>query len=104
MVNYPKVSKRRNGYLTFTEKPDCRCSVSGDPHYRTFDGQMIHFMGICKYTMATSTKDAPYFFAVEVKNEHRGNTRVSYTRMVDIKLSNVTIRLLPGHKMLVSDK
>ena len=64
---------------------------------------MIHFMGICKYTMATSTKEASHFFAVEVKNEHRGNNRVSYTRMVDIKLPNVTIRLLPGYKMLVSD-
>ena len=89
-------------FKTFSVKPDCRCSVSGDPHYRTFDGEMIHFMGICKYTLAASTKEAPNFFAVEVKNEHRGNTRVSYTRLVDIKLKNVIIRLMPGNKMLVS--
>ncbi|XP_029633300.1 zonadhesin-like [Octopus sinensis] len=25
----------------------CICKVSGDPHYRAFDGQMIHFMGTC---------------------------------------------------------
>ena len=89
-------------FSLFLEKPDCACTVSGDPHYRTFDGQMIHLMGICKYTLAKSTEDAPHFFTVEVKNEHRGNKRVSYTRMVDVKVSNVIIRLLPGHKMQVS--
>ena len=50
-----------------------------------------------------ATEQAPEYFAVEVKNEHRGNNRVSYTRMVDIKLELITVRLLPGNKMLVSD-
>ena len=63
---------------------------------------MIHFMGICKYILAASTRKASHYFVVEVKNEHRGNTRVSYTRLVDIKLKGVTIRLMPGNKMLVS--
>ena len=77
------------------------CIGSGDPHYFTYDGQMIHFMGICKYTLSTST--AGIYFAVEVKNEHRyGSTSVSYTRMVDVKINNDTIRLLPESKILVS--
>ena len=62
---------------------------------------MIHFMGICKYTLSTST--AGKYFAVEVKNEHRyGSKRVSYTRMVDVKLQNVIIRLLPRRRIMVS--
>ena len=28
-----------------------QCSASGDPHFRTFDGHMIHFMGVCVYTL-----------------------------------------------------
>ncbi|GAB1600471.1 uncharacterized protein LOC115228872 isoform X3, partial [Argonauta hians] len=76
----------------------CECHVSGDPHYHTFDGQMIHFMGTCKYTLVASV-----FFDVEVKNENRhGNTAVSYTRMVDIKLNGDTIRLLPGGQVKIN--
>lgn len=79
-------------------KDRCICTASGDPHYKTYDGQMIHFMGICKYILTAGKS-----FTVEVKNEHRGGSkRVSYTRMIDIKLGNVTIRLLKGKKILVS--
>ncbi|XP_052830493.1 uncharacterized protein LOC128249920 [Octopus bimaculoides] len=79
---------------------NCKCSASGDPHYRTFDGQLIHFMGTCKYTLARSLQSkGARFFNVEVKNENRGNKKVSYTRMVDIILNGVRIRLLPKLKM-----
>lgn len=83
---------------------DCVCKVSGDPHYYLFDGQVIHFMGTCKYTLVSTTKDSSLTaFSVEAKNEHRrGNMKVSYTRMVDIKVNGVTLRLLPKHKILVS--
>ena len=81
----------------------CTCSASGDPHYRTYDGQMIHFMGVCKYTMTKSlTKNDPCAFSVEVKNEHRGrNRRVAYTRAVDVRIYGKLVRLAPGHKVYV---
>ncbi|GAB1605714.1 zonadhesin-like [Argonauta hians] len=82
----------------------CRCSASGDPHYRTFDGQVIHFMGTCKYTLARSlTSHDTQYFNVEVKNENRGNKKVSYTRMVDVQLKHVHIRILPGRKIRINN-
>ncbi|XP_061173301.1 zonadhesin-like [Saccostrea echinata] len=82
----------------------CTCSASGDPHYRTYDGQMIHFMGICKYTMTRSLKrNDPCAFSVEVKNEHRGrNRRVAYTRSVYVKIYGKVVRLAPNHKVYIN--
>uniref|UniRef100_A0A8C0UZN4 VWFD domain-containing protein n=1 Tax=Cyanistes caeruleus TaxID=156563 RepID=A0A8C0UZN4_CYACU len=60
------------------------CHVHGDPHYKTFDRVTHNFMGNCTYTLAkvcSNTTSLPYF-NVEAKNEHRGNTRVSYVREV----------------------
>lgn len=82
----------------------CTCMASGDPHYKTYDGQMIHFMGTCKYTLTKTTKDyGDCSFSVEVKNERRGkNTRVSYTRTVDLNMYGKKVRLSKGGKVSVS--
>ncbi|CAI9720129.1 Hypothetical predicted protein [Octopus vulgaris] len=83
----------------------CQCRAVGDPHYRTFDGQMIHFMGSCKYTLASTINGTRLSnFNVEVKNEHRGYKRVSYTRLVDIKINGVTLRLYPKHRIAVNNE
>jgi fructose-1,6-bisphosphatase len=44
----------------------CTCMASGDPHYKTYDGQMIHFMGTCKYTLTKTTKDFNIFFVASL--------------------------------------
>ncbi|KAI0235586.1 Zonadhesin [Lamellibrachia satsuma] len=80
------------------------CYVSGDPHYRTFDGLMLHYQGVCRYNLASSQQhypDLPYF-QVLAKSEHRyGNTHVSYTRYVDVEVFGHTVRLNKGKKVYV---
>ena len=60
-------------------------------------------MGICTYTMVKSTGvDKCGGFRVEVKNEHRGNKRVSFTRYVDVILKDTIIHLGRKNQILVS--
>ncbi|CAC5390658.1 unnamed protein product [Mytilus coruscus] len=81
----------------------CTCMASGDPHYKTYDGQMIHFMGTCKYLLTKSKENNECSFSVEVKNERRGrNMKVAYTRTVDVKIYKKTVRIMKGGKVLIN--
>ncbi|XP_072232326.1 zonadhesin, like [Leuresthes tenuis] len=81
------------------------CSVSGDPHYTTFDKHTHHYMGACSYTLTkpcNSSSDLPYF-TVDTQNEHRGsNKKVSYVRAVVVNVNNVTVILGKGRKVQVN--
>ncbi|XP_074009679.1 IgGFc-binding protein-like [Numenius arquata] len=90
-------------------KPECLeesygiCHVHGDPHYLTFDKVRHNFMGNCTYTLAkvcSNTTSLPYF-NVEAKNEHRGNTRVSYVREVLVEVYGVRIAIVKKEKSRV---
>ncbi|XP_067380543.1 zonadhesin, like isoform X2 [Channa argus] len=81
------------------------CSVSGDPHYTTFDKNNHHYMGACSYTLTKPcniSSDLPYF-TVDTQNEHRGsNTMVSYVRAVVIEVNGITVILGKGRTVQVN--
>uniref|UniRef100_A0A3B3DYQ4 NIDO domain-containing protein n=1 Tax=Oryzias melastigma TaxID=30732 RepID=A0A3B3DYQ4_ORYME len=70
------------------------CTVSGDPHYYTFDNKVFHFQGTCTYVLSEQCQNELPYFRVEGKNEHLGSTRVSWTGLVKVFVYNETIELV----------
>ncbi|XP_074162904.1 IgGFc-binding protein-like isoform X3 [Sminthopsis crassicaudata] len=62
--------------------------VSGDPHYRTFDGVAFTAQGACHYTLTRScrTQGWPPAFSVHVHNEHLSSMAVAWTRRVQVEV------------------
>ncbi|XP_076616110.1 alpha-tectorin-like [Chaetodon auriga] len=73
------------------------CTISGDPHYYTFDGRLFHFQGTCTYVLSEQCGQELPYYRVEGKNEHRGSTHVAWTRLVKVYVYNETIELVKGH-------
>ncbi|NWV73982.1 FCGBP protein, partial [Dasyornis broadbenti] len=93
----------QNGKPVCLEESYGICHVHGDPHYKTFDKVTHNFMGNCTYTLAKVCSNAtslPYF-NVEAKNEHRGNTQVSYVREVVVEVYGQRIVILKQEKSQV---
>jgi len=82
----------------------CTCSAYGDPHYRQFDKKYYTFNGFCKYTMTKYIDPhGNCSFNIEVKNERRGSRRrISYTRLIDVHMYGITIRLHKNKQVFVS--
>ncbi|XP_045925641.1 alpha-tectorin-like [Micropterus dolomieu] len=74
------------------------CTISGDPHYYTFDGTVFHFQGTCTYVLSEQCGLGLPYYRVEGKNENRGSTRVSWTRLVKVFVYNETIELVKGRR------
>uniref|UniRef100_A0A3B3CSU8 Alpha-tectorin-like n=1 Tax=Oryzias melastigma TaxID=30732 RepID=A0A3B3CSU8_ORYME len=70
------------------------CTVSGDPHYYTFDNKVFSFQGTCTYVLSEQCQNELPYFRVEAKNEHLGSTRVSWTGLVKVFVYNETIELV----------
>ncbi|XP_057184221.1 alpha-tectorin-like [Triplophysa rosa] len=73
------------------------CTISGDPHYYTFDNQVFHFQGTCTYVLSEACGNGLPYYRIEGKNEHRGSTHVSWTRMVRVVVYDEEIELIKDH-------
>ncbi|KAG7506609.1 hypothetical protein JOB18_010760 [Solea senegalensis] len=74
------------------------CTISGDPHYYTFDDKVFHFQGTCTYVISEQSSSGLPYYRVEAKNENRGSTRVSWTELVRVFVYNETIELVKGNQ------
>ncbi|KAJ3598355.1 hypothetical protein NHX12_001865 [Muraenolepis orangiensis] len=78
------------------------CHARGDPHFVTFDKKRFDFQGTCLYQMvkhsAVSDLEA---FEVLVQNDHRGNSQVSFAKLVEVKIYSLSIVLSRTYKDLV---
>jgi hypothetical protein len=73
------------------------CIISGEPHYRTFDKQIINYQGICKHLLVKPTfgYNGTNTFQVYLRNEYRGgNTQVSFPKDVIIDLCSDHVEML----------
>ncbi|XP_032498375.1 kielin/chordin-like protein isoform X12 [Phocoena sinus] len=78
------------------------CMAFGDPHYRTFDGRLLHFQGSCSYVLAKDCRGGD--FSVHVTNDDRGRSGVSWTHEVAVLLGDVAVRLLQGGAVTVDGR
>ncbi|TRY83024.1 hypothetical protein DNTS_007642 [Danionella cerebrum] len=77
--------------------PRQTCTISGDPHYYTFDNQVFHFQGTCTYVLSEACDSRVPYYRIEGKNEHRGSTYVAWTRMVRVFVYDEEIELVKDH-------
>ncbi|KAH1187441.1 hypothetical protein KIL84_020190 [Mauremys mutica] len=68
------------------------CLAFGDPHYRTFDGRLLHFQGTCTYVLAQDCRGGD--FSIHVTNDDRGRPGVAWTKEVTVQVGDAVVQLL----------
>ncbi|XP_069497560.1 IgGFc-binding protein-like [Ambystoma mexicanum] len=78
----------KNGKLG-CQSPWAICTVTGDPHYHSFDGAVANFMGTCAYEVSQgSSPSSGFSFRVVAENRRYQNPRVSFVYRITIWLNS----------------
>lgn len=67
------------------------CSTWGREHFKTFDGDVYQFPGMCEYNLVSDCHESYQEFSVHIKRkENDGNPTVSY---VAVTINDLSFRI-----------